>query len=107
MQGNASDASKQGFITNVTPFKPISTIKVTCRTTTSNQYAPDFHLYAGTATHPTGTAIAKPDSEPVTSGDFKIYTYTFDLSNGNYSYFTVANDTQGALYVDEIAVTTK
>ena len=107
MQGNASDASKQGFITNVTPFKPISTIKVTCRTTTSNQYAPDFHLYAGTATHPTGTAIAKPDSEPVTSGDFKIYTYTFDLSNGNYSYFTVANDTQGALYVDEIAITTK
>jgi len=106
MQGNASDASKQGFITNVTPFKPISSIKLVFRTTSGSTYEPGFNLYVGTTTHPTGTAVTG-DKETSESDGFKTYTYTYDVSSNNYTFFTIANDLVGALYLDQIVVETK
>lgn len=106
MQGNDSDASKQGFLTNVTPFKPIKTITVTLRVVNSSTYDPNFSLYAGTSTHPTANAIT--GSMDKTEGEsFRTYTFTFDLSAGDYSFFTIANDKAGALYIDNINVVTK
>ena len=106
IQGNASDATKQGFITNVTPFDGIKAIALTFRVVNTSTYDPGFHLYAGTATHPTSNAI-EGSSTKTADGNFNVYTYTFDLSAGNYSYFTISNDLVGALYLDKIVVATK
>lgn len=106
MQGNASDAAKQGFLTNVTPFKPIKTIQMVCRTVSSNPNDPNFHLYAGTETHPVGNAIEGSVSKDA-DGNFNVYTYTFDLSGGDYTHFTIANDLVGVLYIDKVVVATK
>jgi len=35
------------------------------------------------------------------------YTYVYDLSNSNYTFFTIANDLVGVLYIDEFTVETK
>ena len=106
IQGNANDATKQGFITNVTPFDNIKTIALTFRVVNTSTYDPGFHLYAGTATHPTSNAIEGTFTKKA-DGDFNVYTYTFDLSSGNYSHFTIANDLVGAIYLDQIVVATK
>ena len=106
MQGNATDNAKQGFITNVTPFAPIKTIQIVCRTVNTAQYDPSFHLYAGTETHPVGNAI-EGNSAKADAGSFNEFTYTFDLSGGDYTHFTIANDLVGALYIDKVVVATK
>ena len=109
MQGNDSDKSKQGFITNVTPFKPISKVILVARTKSDAQYEPNFSFYVGTESHPGGSAI-QPSATSVSQEEgFKVYTYTYDVFNMNsdYSYFTIANDKAGALYIDAITVETK
>ena len=107
MQGNASDASKQGFLFNKTAFsKSIKSITLVLSVASSSKYDPSFDLYAGSETHPKSTAIsATPETK--TSGDYKEFTYVFDLSGGDYKYFTLANDKVGALYIKSIKVTLK
>ena len=70
------------------------------------QYDPSFHLYAGTETHPVDNAI-EGTSAKVEAGQFNEFTYTFDLSAGDYTHFTIANDLAGALYIDKVVVATK
>lgn len=107
MQGNDSDAAKQGFITNVTPFAPIKTIQIVCRTVNTSKYDPSFHLYAGTETHPVDNAIEGTSAKVAADATFNEFTYTFDLSAGDYTHFTIANDLAGALYIDKVVVATK
>ena len=107
MQGNDSDAAKQGFITNVTPFAPIKTIQIVCRTVNTAKYHPSFHLYAGTETHPVDNAIEGTSAKVAADATFNEFTYTFDLSAGDYTHFTIANDLAGALYIDKVVVATK
>ena len=109
MQGNDSDKSKQGFITNVTPFLPISKVILVARTKSDAQYEPSFSFYVGTESHPSGSAIQSSAKSVTEEGGFKIYTYTFNVFdlNGDYSYFTIANDKAGALYIDSFTVETK
>jgi len=107
MQGNATDASKQGFLFNKTAFsKSIKSITLVLSVATSSKYGPEFNLYAGTEAHPKAKAIsATPEQKE--SGNYKEYTYTFDLSSGDYKYFTLANDKVGAIYVKSMKVTLK
>ena len=107
MQGNATDNAKQGFITNVTPFAPIKTIQIVCRTVNTSKYDPSFHLYAGTETHPVDNAIEGTSAKVAADATFNEFTYTFDLSAGDYTHFTIANDLAGALYIDKVVVATK
>lgn len=107
MQGNASDASKQGFLFNKTAFsKSIKSITLVLSVASSSSYTPGFNLYAGTAAHPKGTAISATP-ETAIAGNYKEYTYVFDLSSGDYKYFTLANDKVGAIYVKSMKVTLK
>lgn len=107
MQGNASDASKMGFLFNKTAFsKSIKSITLVLSVATSSKYDPSFDLYAGTEAHPKGTAISATP-KTATAGNYKEYTYVFDLSNGDYKYFTLANDKVGAIYVKSLKVTLK
>ena len=107
MQGHESDASKQGFLFNATPFgSDIKTITITLKVVSTSTYAPGYSVYAGTAAQPTSNAITA-NSTNTTEGNFKVYTETYDLSGGSYKYFTIANDKVGAIYIDKIVVALK
>lgn len=80
MQGNASDASKQGFLFNSTAFaKDIKTVTILFSTKATSTYAPSYTLYAAKAANGKDTAIEGKSTNEV-SGDYKTYTETFDLS---------------------------
>lgn len=108
MQGNANDKSKQGFLFNADPFsKAIKNVVVVMSVKKSSTYAPNYSFYVGDSAHPTTTSINAKPTVKEGEGEYKYYTYTFDLSSGNYKYFTVANDKVGAAYIMKIIVTLK
>lgn len=107
MQGNASDASKQGFLFNSTAFaKDIKTVTILFSTKATSTYAPSYTLYAAKAANGKDTAIEGKSTNEV-SGDYKTYTETFDLSAQNVKYFTLFNNKTGALYIEKIIITLK
>ena len=107
MQGNASDASKQGFLYNSTAFaKDIKTVTILFSTKATSTYAPSYTLYAAKAANGKDTAIEGKSTNEV-SGDYKTYTETFDLSAQNVKYFTLFNNKAGALYIEKIIITLK
>lgn len=107
MQGNASDASKQGFLFNSTAFaKDIKTVTILFSTKATSTYAPSYTLYAAKAANGKDTAIEGKSTNEV-SGDYKTYTETFDLSAQNVKYFTLLNNKAGALYIEKIIITLK
>ena len=106
VQGNASDAAKQGFLGNVDAISTLKSVTLVLRTKSTASYAPDYSLYAGTAALPTDNAITAT-SQMTEKDGFKIYTQTFDLSAGSYTHFAVRNDKVGALYIDKIIVEKK
>lgn len=107
MQGNASDASKQGFLFNSTAFaKDIKTVTILFSTKATSTYAPSYTLYAAKAANGKDTAIEGKSTNEV-SGDYKTYTEIFDLSAQNVKYFTLFNNKAGALYIEKIIITLK
>lgn len=107
MQGNASDASKQGFLFNSTAFaKDIKTVTILFSTKATSTYAPSYTFYAAKAANGKDIAIEGKSTNEV-SGDFKTYTETFDLSAQNVKHFTLSNNTKGALYIEKIIITLK
>ena len=107
MQGDAADATKQGFLFNVTAFaKEIKTVTILFSTKATSTYAPSYTFYAAKAANGKDTAIKGKTTNEV-SGDFKTYTETFDLSAQNVKHFTLSNNTKGALYIEKIIITLK
>ena len=107
MQGDAADATKQGFLFNATAFaKEIKTVTILFSTKATSTYAPSYTFYAAKAANGKDTAIKGKSTNEV-SGDFKTYTETFDLSAQNVKYFTLFNNKTGALYIEKIIITLK
>lgn len=107
MQGDAADATKQGFLFNATAFaKEIKTVTILFSTKATSTYAPSYTLYAAKAANGKDTAIEGKSTNEV-SGDYKTYTETFDLSAQNVKYFTLFNNKAGALYIEKIIITQK
>lgn len=107
MQGNASDAAKQGFLFNSTAFsKEIKTITICLSTKASSTFAPSYSLYAANTANGRDTKV-EGTSTNETSGDWKTYTEVYDMSSYNTKYFTLWNNTQGALYIKKIIITLK
>ena len=106
VQGNATDAAKQGFIFNTTPFPSISKVILVVSTQASSQYEPDFSLCAGNAEHLTRKVFEGTKSVE-TGSSYKVFTYTYDLSEYDYGYITIWNNLAGALYINTIQVITK
>ena len=105
IQGNASDAAKQGFIFNNSAWPTdINKITIVLKVKVAQtMYDPAYTLYVGQEAHPTTTAVT-PASQSEDGDSFRVYTQVFDLSNANAKYFTIANNQQGALYIDKIYV---
>ena len=100
VQGNASDATKQGFIYNTSAFPAMQTIVVT--TPSASQYAPTFTLYAGNEQNP--STVIEGESE--LQGE-KTYIFTFEVGDKDYTYLKIWNNLVGVLYIDKIEVYTK
>lgn len=97
MQGNASDASKQGFFGNVTDLGKISKIVVV---SVNTKYDPSVNLYLGTENHP----VSNLQSHPTFTQDGTTYTEEYTIS-GDYGYFRLWNDSVGATYIKSISIT--
>ncbi|WP_321479650.1 DUF5689 domain-containing protein [uncultured Bacteroides sp.] len=107
VQGNTT-TTKQGRIANVSAISNIQSITIVLKVAASSTYDPSYHVYAGTSANPSSAdATISASSSNETVGDFRVYTETYDLSGGNYSYFNIMNDLRGAIYIDSIKVTTK
>ena len=107
VQGNASDASKQGFFFNSSAFsKDIKSIKIVVNGLA--KYNPTvFSVYGGTEAHPTtnkvnGTHTTEKKNETINS-----FTFVYDFSNVSNKYFTIWNNAIGVLYIEKVIVTLK
>ena len=96
--GNGIQMKKGGsYIANKSAINGIVSIKVTVAD--GKTYNPDnISLYAGTSAKPEGDAI---------TGTSDATSTTFDLSSGNYTYFTLKNASSSAVYLSKIEITCK
>ncbi len=108
VQGNDTDATKQGRIANVTALPAIQSMVIVLRVVNTSTYDPAYNVYAGTTVNPSkADANISKTSTFATVDGYRVYTQTFDFSSGNYTYFSIINDLTGALYIDSIAITYK
>ena len=107
IQGNASDATKQGFFFNKTAFSNnIKSITIVVRGSNKYDTPTKFSVYEGTAAHPTDHKIEGKYTTKA-DGDFNVFTMTYDFSAVSSKYFTVWNNAVGALYIDKVIITLK
>ena len=92
MKGNVNS-----FFANRSSFGKILSVKVTCQEG-KDWYPTNLKMYAGTAELPDATEIEG-------TSDAEAKTGTYDLSAGNYQYFTLKNTSKYAVYLQEIEIT--
>ena len=107
IQGNASDAAKQGFLFNETAFsKEIKSIVLVVKGLAKYETPTVFSVYGGTEAHPVTNAI-EATTETVKGETQNTFTMTYDFSAGNYKHFTIWNNAVGALYIEKVVVNLK
>ena len=107
LQGNASDAAKQGFLFNSTAFnKDIKSITIVVKGLSKYNTPTTFGVYHGSSAHPTTDAI-KGSYTTETGSTLNSFTFTYDFSSVSSKYFTVWNNAVGALYIEKIIITLK
>lgn len=107
LQGNASDAAKQGFLFNSTAFsKDIKSITIVVKGLRKYDTPTVFGVYHGSSAHPTTDAI-KGSYTKETGSTLNSFTFTYDFSSVSSKYFTIWNNAVGALYIEKIIITLK
>ena len=107
LQGNASDAAKQGFLFNSTAFsKDIKSITIVVKGLSKYDTPTVFGVYHGSSAHPTTDAI-KGSYTKETGSTLNSFTFTYDFSSVSSKYFTIWNNAVGALYIEKIIITLK
>ena len=107
VQGNATDAAKQGFIFNETAFsKDIKSIVLVVKGLAKYETPTVFSVYAGSEAHPVTNAI-EATTKTETGDPLNTFTMTYDFSKGNYKHFTIWNNAVGALYIEKIVINLK
>lgn len=107
VQGSANDANKQGFFFNSSAFsKDIKSITLYL-STKEGFYAPTYSVYADNSANGRTNKVAQTSTSKTTADGFTTYTETYDFSSYNAKFFTLWNNTQGALYIEKIVVTLK
>lgn len=107
LQGNASDAAKQGFLFNSTAFsKDIKSITIVVKGPSKYDTPTVFGVYHGSSAHPTTDAI-KGSYTKETGSTLNSFTFTYDFSSVSSKYFTIWNNAVGALYIEKIIITLK
>ncbi len=102
VQGNSTDAAKQGRIMNAASLGQISKIIVTCQNTKATS-KPAFKMYFGPDQDPAINETPVSGAEGVATGAFFTFTEEFDVAGKGYSYFKLLN-TGGALYIKTLEI---
>ncbi|WP_322100668.1 DUF5689 domain-containing protein [Alistipes putredinis] len=98
MQGNASDATKQAKLRNVTPIDGMSKIKIVFRSYGTTKYAPGYTMtVAGAARTPVETYTDE-------SG-YREYVHEYDLTGLGADSFELDNNKVRALYIESFEIT--
>ena len=94
--GNGIQLKSGGsYIANKSALKKITKIKVTC-SDGKTYYPGNVSLYVGTSAKQEGSAVEGADDDVST---------TFDLSGGDYTFFTIKNASGYAVYFSKIEIT--
>ena len=108
VQGNASDASKQGFFFNSSAFsKDIKSIKIVVNGLAKYNDPTVFSVYGGTEAHPTTNKVSGTHTTEKKNDNINSFTFVYDFSNVSNKYFTIWNNAIGVLYIEKIIVTLK
>lgn len=108
VQGNASDASKQGFFFNSSAFsKDIKSIKIVVNGLAKYNDPTVFSVYGGTEAHPTTNKVNGTHTTEKKNENINSFTFVYDFSNVSNKYFTIWNNAIGALYIEKVIVTLK
>lgn len=98
MQGNASDATKQAKLRNVTPIDGMSKIKIVFRSYGTTKYAPGYTMtVAGAARTPVETYTDESGKRE--------YVHEYDLTGLGADSFELDNNKVGALYIESFEIT--
>lgn len=107
IQGNDATKTSQGFLFNSTAFsKEIKSITLYL-STKEGFYAPTYSIYADNSANGRTNKVAQTSTSNTTADGFTTYTETYDFSSYNAKFFTLLNNTKGALYIEKIVVTLK
>lgn len=108
VQGNASDASKQGFFFNSSAFsKDIKSIKIVVNGLAKYNDPTVFSVYGGTEAHPTTNKVNSTHTTEKKNETINSFTFVYDFSNVSNKYFTIWNNAIGVLYIEKVIVTLK
>lgn len=90
VQGNASDASKQGFFFNSSAFsKDIKSIKIVVNGLAKYNDPTVFSVYGGTEAHPTTNKVNGTHTTEKKNENINSFTFVYDFSNVSNKYFTI------------------
>lgn len=107
IQGNDATKTSQGFLFNSTAFsKEIKSITLYL-STKEGYYAPTYSIYADNSANGRTNKVAQTSTSNTTADGFTTYAETYDFSSYNAKFFTLLNNTKGALYIEKIVVTLK
>ena len=108
VQGNASDASKQGFFFNSSAFsKDIKSIKIVVNGLAKYNDPTVFSVYGGTEAHPTTHKVSGTHTTEKKNENINSFTFVYDFSTVSNKYFTIWNNAIGVLYIEKVIVTLK
>lgn len=111
MQGNATDAARQGFITNTESLTDIQQIIVVLRANSSTALNVSIFMgdkpadaadYEGTEVTPTSNTNIKDEA----NGQY-VHTVSYEFAGNKYPYFKLVNKTRAAFYAESITVVYK
>ncbi len=111
IQGNASDASKQGFITNTESLTDIQQIIVVLRAKAATALNVSIFMgdkpadaadYDGTEVTPTSNTSVIDDATGL-----YVHTVSYEFAGNKYPYFKLINKTRSAFYAESITVVYK
>ncbi len=111
MQGNATDAAKQGFITNTESLTDIQQIIVVLRANSATALNVSIFMgdkpadaadYEGTEVTPTSNTNIKDEA----NGQY-VHTVSYEFAGNKYPYFKLVNKTRAAFYAESITVVYK
>lgn len=111
MQGNATDAARQGFITNTESLTDIQQIIVVLRANSATALNVSIFMgdkpadaadYEGTEVTPTSNTNIKDEA----NGQY-VHTVSYEFAGNKYPYFKLVNKTRAAFYAESITVVYK
>lgn len=111
MQGNATYAARQGFITNTESLTDIQQIIVVLRANSSTALNVSIFMgdkpadaadYEGTEVTPTSNTNIKDEA----NGQY-VHTVSYEFAGNKYPYFKLVNKTRAAFYAESITVVYK